>query len=128
MPPGVRPNTDFALLAKLSGQSNAGLTGTGIAAGWPHDICGFAMYTDFQSCYKPRMTDPQKLEKLRNAVAGEKAERARGHADYQLLLDKMKAYQAGKGPEPTLEEFERWRVEVAREIAERKLQSGFDEL
>jgi hypothetical protein len=74
------------------------------------------------------MPDTEKLDKLRLAVVTEKAESAALAAEYKALLAKMKAYQAGKGSEPTVEEFQRWRAGVARQIAERKLESGFGEL
>lgn len=74
------------------------------------------------------MDEPNKLEKLRRALGAEKADRAARFAEYTMLLDKMKAYQDGTGPAPSIEEFKAWRSSVEEQIAERKLQSGFSDL
>lgn len=74
------------------------------------------------------MPDSLPIDKLRLAIAAEKAETARRKADYKKLLAKMKAYQSGVGPEPSVEELERWRKGVDRQVAERKLESGFGDL
>lgn len=74
------------------------------------------------------MSDNPSFFKLQGAVAREKAETAKQAGNYLSTLEKMKAYQQGTGPELTAEELEQWRADVDRQVAERKLQSGFIDL
>ncbi len=60
-------------------------------------------------------------EKLKKAVAAEKAAAAASLSRYVLLTDKIQKYQMGEGAPPTEEEFTQWLAEVKRAVELRKL-------
>lgn len=71
-----------------------------------------------------KKTEPQALATLKHAIEEERGETKRHLARYQELTQKMKSYQEGTGPAPTLEEFEQWRKDVEAHVAINLLRSG----
>lgn len=55
-------------------------------------------------------------EKLREAITDELAASLEAERTYELLTAKMQAYQMGRGPAPTNEEFLLWSRAVERRI------------
>lgn len=68
------------------------------------------------------------LEKLSRAVAEEKAALENCRHDNYEIFGKMMAYQDGRGPEPSIEDFLHWRDSVKRLIFEKKIDSGLMDL
>ncbi len=58
--------------------------------------------------------------KLRSATAAERAAIAGRAERYKQLTAKISAYQEGKGPAPTHEEFAEWLEDVERNVALKK--------
>ena len=67
---------------------------------------------------------PEPLDKLRQAISMEKHEVALRAAELESLTARMKAYQLGNGPAPSIEEFAQWREATEKSLLVRRLQSG----
>ena len=67
---------------------------------------------------------PGSLDKLRQAISMEKQDTALRAAELKSLTAKMKAYQLGMGPAPSIEEFTQWREATEKSLLVRRLQSG----
>ncbi|MDB5889204.1 MAG: hypothetical protein JWP47_35 [Polaromonas sp.] len=70
------------------------------------------------------MNEPSALEKLHEAVRAEHVADADRARRYEHLTAKMRAYQEGEGPAPTIDEFMDWRDRVEERIALKKLHAG----
>ena len=71
-----------------------------------------------------KKTEPQVLATLKDAIEEERVQTKRHLARYEELTQKMKQYQEGTGPAPTLDEFEQWRKDVDEYVAINLLHSG----
>ncbi|SFU87661.1 hypothetical protein SAMN05216350_10712 [Polaromonas sp. YR568] len=60
-------------------------------------------------------------EKLDGAIAQERQAQREARYIYQKLTAKMWAYQTGKGPAPTNEDFEAWSQAVEQRVKVRQL-------
>ena len=73
------------------------------------------------------MTDPRSSkEKLKTAIADEKFAQRQTRKIYDQLTTKMKAYQMGRGPAPTADEFSLWSEAVEQRIKIRELAINID--
>lgn len=74
------------------------------------------------------MPNKPSLDSLLQAVADEKAVLAHCREDNQVIFGKMIAFQDGRGPAPTVEEFLHWRATIEQIIFEKNLDSGLMDL
>ena len=74
------------------------------------------------------MKSPDARQKLEQAAQAEKAASEVLERQYEALTAKLFAFQAGKDPAPTVEEFKLWRDAVELAVAKRKIDSGFASL
>ena len=71
-----------------------------------------------------KKTEPKVLATLKRAIVDERREARVRLVRYKALTKKMKNYQQGIGPAPTLDEFEQWRKDVNDYVAINMLQRG----
>lgn len=74
------------------------------------------------------MPNSHNLAVLQQVIAGEQAENEARRCMFNALTQKMTAYSEGQGPEPSIEDFLKWRDSVALVNFEKKLDSDFSEL
>lgn len=60
-------------------------------------------------------------EKLDGAIAQERQAQREARQIYEELTEKMWAYQTGKGPAPTNEDFEQWSQAVEQRVKVKQL-------
>ncbi len=70
------------------------------------------------------MPNTPNLENLALAVAAERAALENCRQENYEIFGKMMAYQDGRGPAPTVEEFVHWRNSIQQIIFEKNLDSG----
>lgn len=74
------------------------------------------------------MPNSKNLEVLNEVIASEKADIDARRAALHQLKQKMADYSEGLGPQPTVEEFLKWRDSVALVNFEKKLDTDFGDL
>ena len=65
-------------------------------------------------------------QKLQDAIADEKIVQRQSRLIYEALTARMEAYQLGKGPAPSNEEFAQWREAVEQRVEIRQMAIAVD--